>query len=192
MKITLLGTSNAWGPNPFLSPPSPWPMTGTLSDGRGVQMRKYRTSLLVESRDGRKLLVECGPDFGHQLREFGFGEIDAILISHPHNDHIGGLELLSLYRPTSRLPVPVYASPYCWECMKTRHGVGNLIERGLVLEKTVPVDPGMTGASIGSVSVRSFPVEHSAMALGSVGFVFEETLNRKTTRALYTGDFWAL
>jgi hypothetical protein len=58
MKITILGTANAWGPNPFLNPPAPWPMRGVLSTGIEIEIRKYRTSLLVEGYDGKK--NSCG------------------------------------------------------------------------------------------------------------------------------------
>jgi len=70
MKITVLGTSNAWGPNPFLNQAPNIPMVGNLTDGTQVEIRRYRTSLLLETNDGKKVLVDCGPDFSHQLQRF--------------------------------------------------------------------------------------------------------------------------
>src|SRR4051812_29112063 len=128
MNVTILGTANAWGPNPFLSPAPAWPMEGALADGTRVVIRKYRTSLLVETSDGKKVLVDCGPDFSHQLREFQLGEIDAILLTPPHLDHVGGLDELNLFKPTGRLPIPAYATEACWDTVENRRGLRHVIQ----------------------------------------------------------------
>lgn len=193
MKVTVLGTANAWGPNPFLMPSPLFPLTGTLGSGRTVEIRKFRTSLLVETEDGKKILVDCGPDFSHQLKEFGFGELDAILITHPHLDHIGGLDELNLYRKTARLPIPTYATRACWDCIKNQRGLGYVVDPlRLVSENVLSTSAGTRSLPIGSVTVIPFDVEHHPIAPGAVGFVFEESKEGHKTRILYTGDLWAV
>ncbi len=62
--------------------------------------KKYQSNMLIESKSGRKMLVDCGSDIRHSLYEQGFnhGEIDAVYISHLHADHVGGLEWLGFAR----------------------------------------------------------------------------------------------
>jgi len=184
MKITILGTSNAWGPNPFLG--TPWPMTGKLSDDTLVEIRKFRTSLLIETSDEKRVLIDCGPDFGHQRRHFQMGPLDAILLTHPHNDHAGGLEELNVYRPTQCLPIPTFAHPNCWAEIKEKKGLGYIIDpRRLVTEETLQA---FVPFQIGTATIVPFPVEHSSQAPGSLGFAITDG----SRRVIYTGDFWAL
>ena len=173
MLITILGTANAWGPNPFLNPAPNIPMTGMVGSNQTIVIRRFRTSLLVESADGKKILVDCSPDFGNQLREFQFGTINAILITHPHLDHIGGLDELSLYRPTGIVPIPAYATAPCWETIKTERGFEYIIDKvKLVKENTIVTVGDKRFIDIGSVRIWPFAVEHNFIAPGAVGFVF--------------------
>lgn len=42
--------------------------------------------------DGRRIIIDCGPDFRQQMLHTGVREIDAILLTHEHKDHTGGLD----------------------------------------------------------------------------------------------------
>lgn len=116
MKITFLGTGTSTGV----------PQIGcdcAVCRSVDPRDRRLRTSLLVEV-DGVRILLDCGPDFREQmLRLDDFRRIDAVLISHEHYDHVGGLDDL---RPFCRFgDVDVFAlgrtadqivssMPYCF------------------------------------------------------------------------------
>lgn len=55
--------------------------------------KRLRQSALVEL-NGKRILVDCGPDFRQQILSTGDAHLDALLITHIHYDHIGGLEEL--------------------------------------------------------------------------------------------------
>lgn len=60
----------------------------TSSDPRD---RRLRSSVLVRS-GGTTLLVDCGPDFREQMLRENISHLDAILFTHNHKDHTGGLD----------------------------------------------------------------------------------------------------
>jgi hypothetical protein len=82
---------------------------------------KWQSNFLVEfdmpsKRHGKapyRLLLDIGGDARHALKAFGLssGDIDGIYISHPHNDHIGGMEcvgLMTLFNPRYTLAKKIW------------------------------------------------------------------------------------
>lgn len=89
MKVTFLGTGTSTGV-PQLGCGCP---VCTSTDSRD---RRWRTSALVETR-GRRFLIDAGPDFYHQMLRAGTPSLDALLITHSHYDHVGGIDDMRPY-----------------------------------------------------------------------------------------------
>ena len=53
--------------------------------------KRFRSSVLVE-HEGMTILVDAGPDFRSQMLREGITHLDAILLTHNHKDHTGGLD----------------------------------------------------------------------------------------------------
>ncbi|WP_028610678.1 MBL fold metallo-hydrolase [Paenibacillus harenae] len=53
--------------------------------------RRYRSSMQIEDREAGTIWIDCGPDWGKQMEQASLIEIDTMLITHAHFDHIGGL-----------------------------------------------------------------------------------------------------
>ena len=103
LTVTLLGTGTSTG----------IPLIGcdcaacTSTDPRD---RRTRTSCLVEA-DGRRILIDAGPDFrGQALRE-NIRRLDALLVTHHHFDHIVGLDDLRPFFIRNKRPMPCFAHP---------------------------------------------------------------------------------
>ena len=78
---------------------------------------RLRTSAVVET-EGRRILIDCGPDFRWQVITNRIYQLDAVLITHEHYDHVGGLDDL---RPFCRYgEVNVYAEENVAYAIKTR------------------------------------------------------------------------
>ncbi len=84
MKITFLGTGTSQG----------IPVIGCECDVcQSINAHDYRlrTSALI-SIEGKNLLIDAGPDLRQQLLQNKIKHVDAILMTHEHKDHMGGLD----------------------------------------------------------------------------------------------------
>jgi phosphoribosyl 1,2-cyclic phosphate phosphodiesterase len=72
----------------------------------------------IES-DEQNILIDCGPDFRQQMLSHNFDKISAILLTHEHYDHIGGLDDVRPYGNVSIFAEKrvnehiMSAMPYC-------------------------------------------------------------------------------
>ncbi|MBQ0048287.1 MAG: MBL fold metallo-hydrolase [Prevotellaceae bacterium] len=161
MKVTILGSGTSCGV----------PQIGCKCDvctSADPRDRRLRTSAMVEV-DGKHILIDCGPDFREQMLTIDFKKLDAVLITHEHYDHVGGLDDLRPYSVFG--DVNVYAEkfcadhlmeriPYCFTPKDKRYpGVPaiNLIE----MEPHVPID-------IDGIQVIPIRVMHGKLPI--VGF----------------------
>lgn len=75
--------------------------------------KRTRTSALVEA-DGTAILIDAGPDLRTQMLRHDVRRLDAVLITHTHADHIGGIDDLrpfTMHSPVAGLsprPLPIY------------------------------------------------------------------------------------
>ncbi|TLU72660.1 MBL fold metallo-hydrolase [Lichenicoccus roseus] len=54
--------------------------------------RRTRSAIVIEGDDGRRVLVDTGPEMRQQLLACGIGRIDALFYTHAHADHVAGLD----------------------------------------------------------------------------------------------------
>jgi phosphoribosyl 1,2-cyclic phosphate phosphodiesterase len=70
--------------------------------------RRYRASALLSFGD-RQVLVDCGPDFKWQAMAADLRRLDAVLLTHDHQDAVGGLDELRRFNEMAGTYLPVYA-----------------------------------------------------------------------------------
>lgn len=102
MKITFLGTGTSQGV-PVIACSCDVCRNGTLKDNR------LRSSILVESK-GQTIVIDAGPDFRQQLLRENVEKLDAVLITHRHKDHIGGLDDVRSFNWLTGKAMPIYAT----------------------------------------------------------------------------------
>ena len=111
-KLTFLGTGTSTGV----------PLIGCdceVCRSADSRDRRLRCSSLIEMQ-GKRILIDCGPDFREQALRHDIRHQDAVLITHNHFDHLYGLDDV---RPLGNMPVygdevvmkTVHAfMPYCF------------------------------------------------------------------------------
>lgn len=102
-RLTFLGTGTSQGV-PIIGCHCP---VCTSSDPHN---KRLRTSVLVSTPQA-SILIDAGPDFRYQMLRAGVENIDAILLTHQHRDHVGGLDDVRPFNYYQKRPMPVYGNP---------------------------------------------------------------------------------
>ena len=72
--------------------------------------RRSRVSILVESDEGGRLLVDTSTDLRQQLLDNDIDKVDAVFWTHDHADHCHGIDDLRPMRFNRNAPLPGFAS----------------------------------------------------------------------------------
>ncbi|WP_316807272.1 MBL fold metallo-hydrolase [Pedobacter agri] len=70
---------------------------------------RLRTSILIETND-KTIVVDSGPDFRYQLLREKVENLDAVLFTHEHKDHIAGLDDIRPFNYLLGKVIDVYAT----------------------------------------------------------------------------------
>src|ERR1700747_2667633 len=84
LKITFLGTGTSSGV-PMIA------CNCEVCRSTDTKDKRFRSSILVESAT-TSFVVDTTPDFRSQMLREGVKKLDAVLFTHPHKDHIAGLD----------------------------------------------------------------------------------------------------
>ncbi len=103
MKVTFLGTGTSQG-IPVVACPC------AVCHSHDKKDKRLRTSVLIETDDA-VFTIDAGPDFRYQMLREKVTRLDAILITHAHKDHIGGLDDVRSFNYLQRKAMDIYVSP---------------------------------------------------------------------------------
>jgi phosphoribosyl 1,2-cyclic phosphate phosphodiesterase len=70
------------------------------------------------STSGTSLVVDTTPDFRYQMLRTNTRHVDAIVFTHPHKDHIAGLDDVRAFNFFSRKPMEIYANSLTEEALR--------------------------------------------------------------------------
>ncbi len=78
---------------------------------------RLRSSVLIEV-DGLNILIDPGPDLRQQFLRENIKKLDAIIITHEHKDHTGGLDDIRAFNYINKVPMDVYAEERAISALK--------------------------------------------------------------------------
>ena len=110
LKITFLGTGTSSGV----------PMIGCGCEvciSTDKKDKRLRSSILVES-ETTCIVIDTTPDFRYQMLRVNVKKLDAVLFTHPHKDHIAGLDDVRAYNYFQQKPMELYANSLTEEAIK--------------------------------------------------------------------------
>ena len=155
--LTLLGTGTSQGV-PVIGCRCPVCRSTDPRDSR------LRTSAMVEVADCR-FIIDAGPDFRAQMLREGVSHITAILLTHKHKDHIGGIDdvrALNFVDYPQIHPVNIYATAATLECVRKDYDYAFFTERyrGVPEIALHTIDPEQR-FSIGGVEITPIRGRHA-------------------------------
>jgi len=84
------------------------------------QNKRLRSSLLLKM-GSKQYLIDVGPDFREQALKHQIEDLDGVIFTHSHYDHIGGLDELRIFYFKDQKPVPCLVSRETLEEIKVRY-----------------------------------------------------------------------
>jgi phosphoribosyl 1,2-cyclic phosphate phosphodiesterase len=155
LKITFLGTGTSSGV-PMIA------CECEVCTSTDKKDKRLRSSILVESASTR-LVIDTTPDFRYQMLRENVKHLDAVLFTHPHKDHIAGLDDVRAYNYIQQKAMQIYANQMTIDALmrefayafadKKYPGVPNLELNTIALEPF----------SIGDINITPVEVWHMKM-----------------------------
>ncbi len=117
--------------------------------------KRLRTSLLLQTAT-TTVVIDTSPDFRQQMLMHAVMDIDAIVFTHHHFDHIGGFDDIRPYNFRNGKPLPIYGMPRTIEIVK----------------QTFPYafnEPEQLGGGVPKVNIHV--IDSSAFTIGDLTFL---------------------
>jgi phosphoribosyl 1,2-cyclic phosphate phosphodiesterase len=131
--------------------------------------RRTRVSIIVESDEGSRLLVDTSTDLRQQLLANDIDKVDGVFWTHDHADHCHGIDDLRPMRFNRNAPLPGFASSETARSLRQRFGyvfAGRYGYPTIVQLETLDLVKIHAGFAIGSVEMPHGPTS-------STGFRFD-------------------
>jgi phosphoribosyl 1,2-cyclic phosphate phosphodiesterase len=161
--LTLLGTGTSVGV-PVIGCTCPVCLS---ADPRN---QRLRASALLRA-GAVTVLVDSGPDLRAQALREGLRELDAVIYTHAHLDHVAGFDELRAFCWRKDGPLPLHATASCMATLTTMFGWAFSAENvyhGYVKPEACLIDGPFVH---GDLKITPLPVEHATV--DTIGFLFE-------------------
>ncbi|MDB4534406.1 MBL fold metallo-hydrolase [Vicingaceae bacterium] len=102
MKITFLGTGTSQGV-PVIA------CDCNVCSSSFHKDKRLRSSIMIEDKD-KVIVIDTGPDFRQQMLRENVQQLDAVVFTHEHKDHIAGLDDVRAFNFKQKKDMEVYAT----------------------------------------------------------------------------------
>ena len=112
INVTFLGTGTSQGV-PVIT------CTCDVCTSVDVKDKRLRSSVLIEV-NGKNIVIDTSPDFRYQMLKNNIRHLDAVLLTHEHNDHTIGLDDIRPFNFRQQYDMPVYGLERVLDDVKSR------------------------------------------------------------------------
>jgi len=110
MEITFLGTGTSQGV----------PVIACNCDvclSENARDKRLRSSILIKEKK-KVIVIDTGPDFRQQMLRENVQQLDAVLFTHEHKDHVAGLDDVRAFNFKQKKPMNIYATKQVQDALK--------------------------------------------------------------------------
>lgn len=137
--------------------------------------KRLRTSAYIEY-EGLRLVIDAGPDFRQQILRSGIKSLDAVLLTHMHKDHTGGLDDVRAFNYFMGKGFPIYSEPIVQESLKREYAYafGDHRYPGVpdFILKTIGEEPfSINGVEIIPVRAMHYKLPILGFRFGKLGYL---------------------
>lgn len=195
MKLTFLGTGTSHGV----------PVIGCdckVCKSSDPKDKRYRCSAYITTNDGKSILIDCGPEFRLQALENNIKNVDCVLLTHSHADHLHGIDDLRIFSssfwktPThpkaieqlNRPPIPIYTNENTKKDVENRFDYifKPVIQGGGVAKITLNTPAPGKQFTFGTTKITPVPMMHGNLPV--YGWILTEELDGKPQSIAYLTD----
>ena len=193
MKVTFLGTGTSHGV-PVIA------CDCAVCKSSDPHDKRTRSSVYIQTDDNKFILIDIGPDFRTQALRENIRQIDAVLLTHHHADHLFGLDDLRNFscimsnkpdnpqnKKYDRPPIPFYTNHTAAEYLK--HSFGYLFsehaEGGGHAKISLHEIDTLPDFTLGDTTITPVPMLHGS--LKTTGWLLTE--NQKSIAYLTDCNF---
>lgn len=130
---------------------------------------RLRSSILIKSA-ATAIVVDSGPDFRQQMLRENVKQLDAVLFTHSHKDHIAGLDDVRAYNYFQQKPMQVYGTEFTLNRVKEEfnYAFAEMKYPGIPSIRLNTITEEVF--TIGDITVQPIPVWHMFMPVMAFRF----------------------
>ena len=138
--------------------------------------QRSRCAAWLQSDDGASIVIDTGTDFRTQALRERISHVDAVLYTHPHADHLNGIDDLRAFCYQQKAAIPVYGNGFTLANIQSRFDYAFLEPRDFWDKPVLKAHCLQAAQTIAGLPVQAFTVPHgrwsvSAFRIGNIAWL---------------------
>lgn len=155
LSITFLGTGTSSGV-PMIA------CDCAVCSSHDTKDKRLRSSILIQSSTTH-VVVDTTPDFRYQMLRCKVKKLDAVVFTHPHKDHIAGLDDIRAFNFFMKKPMQLYANQLTEEALRRDFHYAFADKKYPGIPEIILNTIDESAFTIGDIPVLPIPVWHLKM-----------------------------